>query len=72
MKPTSHLAGKDGHHSIITVFDAGANGTVISSRYTSRSRCPEVLINGTQARQMRREEASDDLTAALIRPAWQQ
>ncbi|PKL63928.1 MAG: hypothetical protein CVV32_10870 [Methanomicrobiales archaeon HGW-Methanomicrobiales-3] len=72
MKPANHRTAKAGHPSITSVSDAGATSTIMSSRYTSRSRCPGVRIKGTQAGQMCRGGTPDDLPAALLRVARQQ
>jgi len=56
---------------IIAVLDAGAYGYAMSSQYNGRPRCPEVLVNGNREGLMRRAETLDDLTAAMVRPAWQ-
>jgi diaminopimelate decarboxylase len=56
---------------IIAVLDTGAYGFAMSSQYNSRPRCAEVLIRGTQASLMRREETVSDITTAMQRPPWQ-
>jgi diaminopimelate decarboxylase len=56
---------------IIAVLDTGAYGFAMSSQYNSRPRCAEVLIRGTQAALMRREETVSDITTAMQRPPWQ-
>jgi diaminopimelate decarboxylase len=53
------------------VLDTGAYGFAMSSQYNSRPRCAEVLIRGTQASLMRREETVSDITTAMQRPPWQ-
>ena len=56
---------------IIAVLDAGAYGYAMSSQYNSRPRCPEVLINGTQAALMRRGETLSRYHRCHGTPAWQ-
>jgi diaminopimelate decarboxylase len=56
---------------IIAVLDAGAYGYAMSSQYNSRPRCPELLLQGSQAALMRRGETVSDITAAMERPPWQ-
>ena len=60
-----------GKGDLIAVLDAGAYGFAMSSQYNGRPRCPEILVKGTFAGLMRREETLDDLTAAVARPPWQ-
>jgi len=45
----------------LAVFSAGAYGFVMSSQYNSRPRAPEVLVEGTTYRLIRRRETYDDL-----------
>ncbi len=49
---------------LLCVFSAGAYGFVMSSQYNSRPRAAEVLIEGSEARLIRRRESYDDLVAA--------
>ena len=49
---------------LLAVFAAGAYGFVMSSQYNSRPRAAEVLVEGNQARLIRRRETYDDLVAA--------
>jgi diaminopimelate decarboxylase len=48
---------------LIAVFSAGAYGSVMGSQYNSRPRPPEVLVEGANARLIRRRETYDDLVA---------
>ena len=49
---------------LVAVFSAGAYGFSMSSQYNSRPRAAEVLIDGDEARLIRRRENYDDLVAA--------
>jgi len=49
---------------LLAVFTAGAYGFVMSSQYNSRCRAAEVLVAGSESRQIRRRETYDDLIAA--------
>lgn len=49
---------------LLCVFTTGAYGFTMSSQYNSRPRAAEVLVNGTNARLIRRRENYDDLVAA--------
>jgi len=49
---------------LVCLFSAGAYGMVMSSQYNSRPRAPEVLVEGDQAKLIRRRETYDDLVAA--------
>lgn len=49
---------------LICVFSAGAYGFVMSSQYNSRPRAAEVLVDGAEAKLIRRRETYDDLVAA--------
>lgn len=51
---------------LISVFSAGAYGTVMSSNYNTRPRGAEVLVNGDSYRLIRRRETVEDLLAAEI------
>jgi len=48
---------------LLAIFAAGAYGFVMSSQYNSRPRAAEVLVEGDQARLIRRRETYDDLVA---------
>lgn len=48
---------------ILAVFTAGAYAMVMASQYNSRPRPPEVLVDGSAARLIRRRETYDDLIA---------
>jgi len=56
---------------VIAVLDTGAYGYAMSSQYNCRPRCPEVLIQGTQASLMRRGETIGDITGTMQYPPWQ-
>ncbi len=47
----------------LAVFSAGAYGFVMSSQYNSRPRVPEVLVDASGVRLIRRREVYDDLVA---------
>ncbi len=49
---------------LIAVFTAGAYGFVMASHYNSRPNAPEVLVEGSAFRIIRRRETYDDLLAA--------
>ena len=46
---------------LLAVFSAGAYGMVMASNYNTRPRAAEVLVEGDQARLVRRRETLDDL-----------
>jgi diaminopimelate decarboxylase len=46
---------------LLAVLDAGAYGMTLASNYNSRPRAAEVLVNGTQAKLIRRRETIADL-----------
>jgi diaminopimelate decarboxylase len=48
---------------LLSVFSAGAYGTVMSSNYNSRPRGAEVLVDGSRHRVIRRRETYEDLVA---------
>jgi diaminopimelate decarboxylase len=48
---------------LIAILDAGAYGMAESSNYNTRLRPPEVLVEGAQARLIRRRETMADLLA---------
>jgi len=45
----------------LAVFSAGAYGFAMASQYNSRPRCPEILVDGNQARVVRHRETFEDL-----------
>ena len=47
----------------LAVFSAGAYGFAMSSQYNARPRAAEVLVDGSQARLVRRRESYEDLIA---------
>jgi diaminopimelate decarboxylase len=49
---------------LLAVFTAGAYGFAMSSNYNNRPRVPEVLVDGSEFRIIRRRETLDDLIAA--------
>jgi diaminopimelate decarboxylase len=49
---------------VLAVLSAGAYGMVMSSNYNSRPRAAEVLVEGAEARLVRRRESVDELFAA--------
>jgi diaminopimelate decarboxylase len=49
---------------LLAVFTAGAYGFAMSSNYNNRARACEVLVDGSDARLIRRRETYDDLVAA--------
>jgi len=48
---------------LLSVFSAGAYGTVMSSNYNARPRGAEVLVSGSEYRLVRRRESYEDLIA---------
>ena len=48
---------------LLAVFSTGAYGSTMSSNYNARPRPPEILVDGQQARMVRRRETRDDLVA---------
>lgn len=48
---------------LLAVFSAGAYGFVMASQYNSRCRAAEVLVDGDQARCIRKRESYQDLVA---------
>jgi diaminopimelate decarboxylase len=48
---------------LLAVFSAGAYGMVMASNYNTRPRAAEILVEGDQARLVRRRETYDDLVA---------
>jgi diaminopimelate decarboxylase len=53
-----------GRGDLLAVFSAGAYGMVMASNYNTRPRAAEVLVDGANARLVRRRETLDDLVAA--------
>ena len=51
---------------LLAVFTAGAYGFAMSSNYNNRPRAPEVLVDGSGYRVIRRRETYDDLIAAEL------
>ena len=47
--------------SLLAIHDVGAYGYVMSSNYNSRARPPEILIEGSEIKIIRRRETFDDL-----------
>jgi diaminopimelate decarboxylase len=47
--------------SLLAIHDVGAYGYVMSSNYNSRARPPEILIEGSKAKIIRRRETFEDL-----------
>jgi len=48
---------------LVALLDAGAYGTVLSSNYNTRSRPPEVMVDGGKARLVRRRETIREMLA---------
>ncbi len=55
---------------VLAVFDAGAYGFSMSSRYNSRPLCAELLVNGKKIRKIRGAEAFKDLAAKQKIAGW--
>jgi diaminopimelate decarboxylase len=51
---------------LVSIFSAGAYGTVMSSNYNSRPRAAEVLVDGGKVTVIRRRETYADLVAAEL------
>jgi diaminopimelate decarboxylase len=51
---------------LVALLDAGAYGMTQASQYNSRPRAAEVLVEGGQARLVRRRETLDELMAAEL------
>jgi diaminopimelate decarboxylase len=51
---------------LVLLLDAGAYGMSESSNYNTRARAAEVLVDGDEARLIRRRETLRDLMAAEI------
>jgi diaminopimelate decarboxylase len=54
------LPGLD-RNDLLAIFSAGAYGMVMASNYNTRPRAAEVLVNGAQAKMVRRRETYEDL-----------
>lgn len=61
------LAAREGD--FLSIMSAGAYGMCMSSNYNSRPRAAEVLVEGDQARLVRRRESVDELFALERDPA---
>jgi diaminopimelate decarboxylase len=46
---------------LIAIFSAGAYGMVMASNYNTRPRAPEILVDGSRTRLVRRRETYEDL-----------
>ncbi|HET7921171.1 MAG TPA: diaminopimelate decarboxylase [Gammaproteobacteria bacterium] len=53
---------------LLAIMDCGAYGASMALSYNSRPRAAEVLVNGGEARLIRRRETLDDLLAAEMSP----
>jgi len=53
---------------LVVIENAGAYGFVMASNYNSKTRPPEVLIEGGEARLIRRRESFDDLIRGEVIP----
>ena len=51
---------------LLAVFTAGAYGFAMSSNYNNRPRAPEVLVDGSSFKTIRRRETYEDLIAAEL------
>jgi len=51
---------------VLAIWVAGAYGTVQGSNYNGRARPPEVLVEGSKAKLIRRRETQDDLLRADV------
>jgi diaminopimelate decarboxylase len=47
---------------LLAILDVGAYGSVLSSNYNTRGRAPEVLVEGSRAKLLRRRESVEDQT----------
>ncbi|WP_165247041.1 diaminopimelate decarboxylase [Paludisphaera soli] len=56
---------------LLATFSAGAYGMVMASNYNTRPRAAEVLVDGDQAKLVRRRETLDDLVAQELEPELQ-
>ena len=61
------LAVKEGD--LLAVLSAGAYGFAMSSNYNSRPRAAEVLVDGAEAKPVRRRESIEDLMRSEMPPA---
>ena len=61
------LAAREGD--VLAVMSAGAYGMAMSSNYNTRPRAAEVLVDGDQARLVRRRESVEELFALERDPA---
>ncbi len=59
-----------GEGDLLAVKSAGAYGMVLSSNYNSRPRAAEVLVDGREARLVRRRERAETLYAGELVPRW--
>ncbi|MHC4713862.1 MAG: diaminopimelate decarboxylase [Planctomycetota bacterium] len=59
-RPLPHVARGD----LLVIFGAGAYGMTMASNYNARPRAPEVMVDGSQWRVVRRRETFED----LVRP----
>jgi len=57
------LLPRVGRGDLLAVFTAGAYGFAMSSNYNNRPRAPEVLVDGSTYRVIRRRETYEDLVA---------
>jgi diaminopimelate decarboxylase len=51
---------------LLAIFTAGAYGMVMASQYNAVPRPPEILVEGSRVRTIRRRETYDDLVAAEV------
>jgi diaminopimelate decarboxylase len=51
---------------LLAVFSAGAYGMVMASNYNTRPRAPEVLVDGSQLKLVRRRETYEDLVSQEV------
>ena len=61
------LAVKEGD--LLAILSAGAYGFAMSSNYNSRPRAAEVLVDGAEAKPVRRRESIEDLMRSEMPPA---
>ena len=54
---------------LLAIMSCGAYGAVMSSNYNSRTRAPEILVDGKEAHLVRRRENLDDLLALESLPS---
>jgi diaminopimelate decarboxylase len=48
-------------NALLAIFSAGAYGMVMASNYNTRPRAPEILVDGSQVKLVRRRETYEDL-----------